>query len=449
MSNQDKLLFVRYFLIGAILLSNQFASAQNPILNNYTFGEGLTFSGKEDYTMNLRGYVQPYAEIKNYTGNDEADNLTRFRLRRFRLRLTGDAERFKIDYRFQVDLSGSGEVGDEQADLLLDAWVRYSITKKTRVTFGQRATPTDNRELYMGSQTLQLVERSRLTSAFASIREFGVFYEGTYRLGPVAYLKPSVAVTNGDGLNNYSGDFGGLKYGGRLDFLPFGLFTRFGQYRQVDMVRENSPKLVVGAIYSLNQGMTSRRGRIGGRFVYINDLNNNGEFDDGEDRLPNYTKYGVDFMFKYRGFSMIGEFIQSEAQVSEDINLRSDAYGSDFSVFIDNFLSLTAANYVRSQLMLGRAFNIQAGYLFKSLWSVDGRYTYIDSDEHSFLNNGTFYNRPEYYTIGLSKYFGRSYGIKVQSSFTYVNAAGGINDISGAPISGDEWIGRIITSLAF
>ncbi|MEQ8623332.1 MAG: porin [Vicingaceae bacterium] len=436
-------------LIVLLFISVLNLDAQNPRLNKYTFAEGLTFSGNNDYSINLRGYVQPYAEIKNYTGNEEADNLTRFRLRRFRLRLTGDAEKYKIDYRFQVDLSGSGEVGDEQAELLLDAWVRYSITRRTRITFGQRATPTDNRELYMGSQTLQLVERSRLTSAFASIREFGVFYEGTYRLGPVAYLKPSVAITNGDGLNVYDSDFGGLKYGGRLDFLPFGLFTRFGQYRQVDMVRENSPKLVIGGIYSINQGMTSRRGRTSGRFVYINDLNNNGEFDDGEGRLPDYTKYGIDFMLKYKGFSMLGEFIKAEADVPDDINLRSDAYGPDYEVFISNFRGLSGADYARSQMMLGQAFNIQAGYLFKNLWSIDGRYTYIDADKHSFLNNGTFYNRPEYYTIGLSKYFDRSYGIKVQGSFTYVDAAGGINDINGDPIGGDEWIGRIITSLAF
>lgn len=437
-------------LMVVLLFSFVELHAQNPKLNKYTFAEGLTFSGNNDYSMNLRGYVQPFMEIKNSTGNDVDDNLTRFRLRRFRLRLTGDAKKYKIDYRFQVDLSGTGEVGDDQSTApILDAWIRYSITKRTRITFGQRATPTDNRELYMGSHTLQLVERSRLTSAFASIREFGVFIEGSYKLGSTAYIKPSLAVTNGDGLNAFDRDYGGLKYGGRLDFLPFGLFTRFGQFRQVDMVRENSPKLIIGANYSLNQGMSSRRGRDGGRFVYINDENNNGQFDKGEGRLPDYTKYGIDFLFKYKGFSVLGEFVQSLASVASDINLRSDAYGPDFSVFTSNFRGGTEEDYVRSQMMLGKAFNIQTGYIFKNLWSVDGRYTYIDAEEHSFLSNGTFYNRPEYYTVGVSKYFDRNYGMKIQGSFTYVDADGGINDFSGNPIGGDEWIARIITSLAF
>ena len=427
-------------LIIVLLLSALELSAQNPKLNRYTFAEGLTFSGNNDYSMNLRGYVQPYIDVKNFTANDEADNLTRFRLRRFRLRLTGDAAKYKIDYRFQVDLSGSGEVGDEQSELLLDAWIRYSITKRTRITFGQRATPTDNRELYMGSQTLQLVERSRLTSAFASIREFGIFLEGSYRLGPVAYLKPSFALTNGDGLNVYSSDFGGLKYGGRLDFLPFGLFTRFGQFRQVDMVRENSPKLVVGGTYSVNNGMSSRRGRTSGSILYLDDMNNV--------TLPDYTKYGVDFLFKYKGFSMLGEFAGSSANVPDNITQRVRNDGSTSRALeVDGVQDVE--NYIKGRMMLGKAFNIQAGYLFKNLWSLDGRYTYIDADKHSFLNNGTFYNRPEYYTIGVSKYFDRNYGVKIQGSFTYVQAEKGSNDLNSNPINGDEWIGRIITSLAF
>jgi hypothetical protein len=428
-------------LIIVLLLTALKLNAQNPKLNKYTFAEGLTFSGNEDYSINLRGYVQPFIELKNSTGNGVEDNLTRLRLRRFRLRLTGDAKKYKIDYRFQVDLSGTGEVGDDGSDApILDAWVRYSITKRTRITFGQRATPTDNRELYMGSHTLQLVERSRLTSAFASIREFGIFLEGSYKLGPVAYIKPSFTLTNGDGLNVFGSDFGGLKYGGRLDFLPFGLFTRFGQFRQVDMVRENTPKLVVGGTYSINNGMSSRRGRASGAIIYLDDMNNVA--------LPDYTKYGVDFLFKYKGFSMLGEFAGSSADVPDNITQRVRNDGSTSRALKVEGVQ-DVENFIRGRMMLGQAFNIQAGYIFKSLWSVDGRYTYIDADEHSFLNNGTFYNRPEYYTIGVSKYFDRSYGVKVQGSFTYVDADGGINDFNGDPIGGDEWIARIITSLSF
>ena len=52
--------------------------------------------------------------------------------------------------------------------------------------------------------------------------------------------------------------------------LPFGLFTNFGQFRQADIVRENSPKLIFGGYYSYNDGMSSRRGRTSGDIIFLN-----------------------------------------------------------------------------------------------------------------------------------------------------------------------------------
>ena len=100
-------------------------------------------------------------------------------------------------------------------------------------------------------------------------------------------------------------------------------------------------------------------------------------------------------------------------------------------------------------MMLGRAYNIQMGYLFKNRISVDGRYTFMDADEHSFLNNGTFYNRPQYYTFGLTKFLSKNYGFKIQGSVTYVEADEGSNDLSGNPMDGNEWLFRFITSISF
>lgn len=413
--------------------------AQNPRLNKYVLGEGLTFTGTNDYTINLRGYFQPYYEVKSYTDPELEQSLQRFRIRRLRLRLSGDAVQQKIEYRFQADFSGNSETGDEAAGFLFDAWVAYNFTRRWSITFGQKAVKTDNRELTMGSNTLMLPERSRVTSAFASIREFGVFVDGTIRTR-AGYFRPHVALTNGDGLNVFTEDHGGLKVGGRLDYLPFGLFTYFGQYRQADLARELSPKFIIGANYSVNYGMSSRRGRNSGAILYLN--------DEGVESLPNYTKYGVDFMFKYRGFTMLGEFVGSAATVPEDITQRVRNDGTVSRTFeVDG--EQDVENYVKGRMMLGTGYNIQMGYVFKNRISVDGRYAHINADQHSFLNNGTFYNRPNYYTLGLSKYFTKGYGFKIQASVTYVEAAAGSNDVTGTPMNGNEWISRIITTFSF
>lgn len=414
--------------------------AQNQKINSYTFGEGITFSGGDKYSVNLRGYLQPSYEFRSYTDSELDGIQSRYRMRRLRLRLSGDAANQKIKYRFQADFSGTSETGDEVSNLLFDAWISYDFTKRMRITVGQKVTPTDNRELSIGSQTLQLVERSRVTSAFSSIREFGVWIDGNFRTGGNSYLRPTLAVTNGDGPNVYNAQYGGLKFGGRVDFLPFGLFTNYGQYREADLVRELTPKLVFGVTYSLNVGMSSRRGRESGAILYLDEV--------GNVTLPNYTKYGFDFMFKYKGFSVLGEFVGSLATVPNDITQRVRVDGTTSTSFeVDGEQNVAA--YVENRMMLGQGYNIQAGYVFKSLWSVDARYTYLNASEYSFLNNGTFYNRPNYYTAGLTKYFARNYGLKIQGSITYVDCAPGSNDNLGQPMDGNEWLGRLMVTISF
>ena len=129
-----------------------------------------------------------------------------------------------------------------------------TINKTNKIVIGQKGTPTDNMEVQMASNTLQLPERSRLTGAFSSIREIGLFYDNRIKIGNKAVLKSMFNITTGDGysFNVNSRDYGGLKYGGRIDFLPFGLFTNMGQFRQADVMRERSLKLVVGFNYSFN-----------------------------------------------------------------------------------------------------------------------------------------------------------------------------------------------------
>jgi len=295
----------------------------------------------------------------------------------------------------------------------------------------------------MNSNSLQLVERSRLTSAFSSIREFGLFVTGRFRMNNGSYLRPYFALTNGDGRNAFDKDHGGLKVGGRLDYLPFGLFTNLGQFRQIDVMREQTPKFVIGAHFSHNSGMSSRRGRASGEIIYLN--------SNDEESLPDYVKYGVDFMLKYKGFSAIGEYIKSEATVPEDITQRVRNNGSiSTSFLVDGVQDIDS--YVRGRMMLGEAYNFQMGYLFKSGFSVDTRYTHLIADQYSFLNNATFYNRPNYYTLGVGKLMSRNYGFKIQASVTYVDGSLGVNhdnDTATNEVFTDEILFRLITTISF
>ena len=409
----------------------------NITVGKYQLGEGLRFSTHRGHELRLFTYIQPFVEAKQYTEHPEFGGpITRFRMRRLRMRLMGTSADDRVEFRLQFDLTGANEVDTVDNTFLLDAFVTYRITRYLELTFGQRATPTDNRELFMLSHTLQLPERSRLTSSFAAIREVGFFLNHRVRFGQSQhYLKPYLTLTNGDGPNVFGPDRGGFKVGGRLDYLPFGLFSRFGQFRQADLVREPTPRLVVGGIASRNYGMSSRRGRESGGILYLD--------ADGEESLPTYTKVGVDFLFKWRGFSMLGEYNRTFASVPGDIAFRVRNDGSQTDDFDGDI-----EGYVRGRMMLGRGYNLQAGYALPTNTSVDFRWTRLEADEDSFLNNGTFYNRQTYVTGGLSQYYQGNYGLKVQGSLTWVDALPGSNDIYSEPIPGDEWIARVITTLA-
>ena len=416
--------FLLLFYIQILFFGN--FSSQDLILGDYIPGNGLTFASKDDnYKVVLRGYSQSLFEsrrmIYDSTGIVNKNVYNRFRARRIRLRLSGKQIYPGFSYRLQLNLAESEADNDQLSNILWDAWIGYNVNKYYRISFGQKSSPSDNIELLMASNTLQLTERSRVTSAFSNIREIGFFIDGRNNVtGSKMVIKPSFSITSGDGygFKSISKDYGGLKYGGRINFLPFGLFRNFGQFRQVDMVRELTPKLLIGLNGSYNVGMSSRRGRRNGDFLYYKI-----ESSDTSYSLPNYLKYGVDVLFKFRGFSVLAEFVQSRVYFSDSITHRNDRYGDNPQSIITNFRGYSPSDYVRTQLMLGTGLNIQAGYLFKNLISLDGRFTMLIPDDLSFMNNTLYYSRNKYYEIGLSKYFTKNYSFKIQASYRFADDA--------------------------
>lgn len=417
------------------------AWAQNPAAEGYEPGEGLVLNNTSNYNIRFSGFIQPMVESRIYPDLEGTKSFQRFRMRRMIAKMTGNAGTEKISYQLQVDLTGSSDGGGDGSggNYLMDAWVALQPVKQLEITVGQDNPCTDSREMGMLSNTLQLVERSPVALAFSSIREFGLFINGRLKTGGNSVLLPSFALTNGDGSNVLTPDRGGLKWGGRIDFLPFGTFINKGQYRQVDMERELTPKLIFGANFSYNSGISDRRGRQSGTILYLDSA--------GKELLPSYQKFGIDFLFKYRGFSVLGEFISAKSIIPDKIAQRVRTDGSTSTSFLVNGVEDMEA-YVKGRMILGSGFNIQAGYLFLNGISVDARFSKINPETNSFLRNGTFFNRSEFYMLCLSKYLGRHYGAKIQASLAYNKAEAGTATVVGTPLVGNEFTGLIMLTLA-
>ena len=102
----------------------------------------------------------------------------------------------------------------------------------------------------------------------------------------------------------------------------------------------------------------------------------------------------LDAMFKYNGFSLMGEYAHRTAD--DAIAKNSDG-------------TLTG-----EEVQVGDGLNLQAGYLFDSNWEVSGRFTDINLDE--FI---TGKNHETQYTLGLSKYI-VGHKLKVQTDLSYL-----------------------------
>lgn len=401
----------------------------------YTLGEGITAVGNDGgYSMNLTGFIQPYMETRSYEGEGN-DTYTRFRLRRSRLRLSGTAFEGKISYRVTGDFSTGG--GEEFNSSLLDAFISYNPTSNLSLSVGQRSVATDSREMGISSNALAFVDRSSLGTIFSTIREAGVFIDGTLKVGKNSFLEPSLIITDGDGSFTKGQRYGGLKYGGRLNYLPFGKFREAGKFRGADLYREMFPKLSIGAAFSYNDATSDRRGgRTTGAVLYMDENQNYS--------LPSYSKLAADFLFKYKGLSVLGEYAKTWASVPSDIYYRVRNDGSLATTFDGGVES-----YVKQRMLLGEGYNIEGTYTLPSLYLVGFRYTHLKPDTDSYMNNTLYFNRNNFYEITAAKFLTRSNAVKIQASYIFVDAGPDSRDVSGYTMSGNENRFQLIMQISF
>jgi hypothetical protein len=356
-------------------------------------GNGLQFSLNENqYQFKISGFLQPSWQF-NKTDNQEKEN--KFLSKRSYLNFSGKALKEKVSFLIQVDFSATTP--------LLDAWVAYHFTPKWSLSAGQRRTFTNNRELTFDEDKLQFAERSQLSSTFAGNgREFGLFLEG--KIGKSFVLAPQLAITSGDGpnsfgLNSTDPDLGGFKYGGRLDVYPMGEFSEGNQGFSADIKHESKLKLVVGVAGSLNKGASSSKGEGHGDFQFYDKSKNS--------RLPDYRKFSADVLLKFKGFSLLAEFMNSSAAGLAGIYTdSSSAIGA-----------VLKPGQISQFLVLGNAFNVQAGYTTKSGYSLDVRY---EKRTPEFSDQAlSVLQQAEVSTLGLSKYFPDN-RLKIQGTLSQV-----------------------------
>ena len=381
----------------------------------FQLGDGLRFNVNDgEYKFNINGFIQGALKHEKIDGSDATNYMN---TKNTYLSISGSMYKEKVSFLLQNNFSN--------ATPLLDAWIAYAPISSLKISFGQKQTFTNNREMTFYEDKLQFVDRGIFSSEFSnSGREFGVFFES--QLGKNTFvIKPKFAVTSGDGINSFGAnstdvDKGGLKYGGRIDILPLGNFKAGNDGYIADLLHEDKIKILVGAAFSYNKGASNKVGEGHGDFVfYDNNL---------KEKLPDFRKSYGDILIKYKGFSFLGEYVNSSALSLEGSFINSTATAPLFMTEISNYL------------VLGNGLNIQSGYVTKSGYSLDIKYEKLTKE---FNNNYSLLSNQDAFTIGFTKYI-KGNNLKIQSSVTSTNL-----DQFNAPLNTIEKRQKVTAQFSF
>jgi phosphate-selective porin OprO/OprP len=389
---------MKKIILAVTLLLTVSASAQviENTMKPTKFGNGiLNFTGEDNSWSIKMGARMQLLSTNNwlYDDGNVSDHISAAMVRRYRLKFDGFVYSPKVRYKLELglsnhDLSGFSAATKYSPRLVLDAVVMWNFAKNWEVWFGQTKLP-GNLERVISSANLQLVDRSRLNSEFTLDREFALQLRNHHTIGDKFVMREKFAVSGGEGRNVTIDNVGGHHVMGRLELLPFGLFESKGDYKGGDLKREKTPKLMLASTYSHNGAARKTKGSQG---VYFVDLDSDHGDVDPDNIYKGITAdvqtLFVDMMFKYRGFSFMGEWAKRDA-------------------------SATADNLVNE----GAGLNLATGYLFKSNWEVAARYTQVDVTGYKHIRSIR-----DQYTVGVSRYV-VGHKLKVQSDITYEDRA--------------------------
>tara|TARA_B110000879_G_scaffold37645_1_gene52515 strand:+ start:782 stop:2002 length:1221 start_codon:yes stop_codon:yes gene_type:complete len=393
----------KQFLFAVLLFAVSFANAQteNNFIPKGKFGKGIfSFKGKDNtWGIKMAARMQMLStfnfENENGLGNMSSTAL----LRRARLKFDGFAYTPKLKYKLELglsnnDLSGGDATTKNANRLILDAVVMWNFAGNFELWYGQTKLP-GNIERVISSGNLQFVDRSRLNKEFTIDREFGFQLRHHFNLTDKFVVREKLAVSQGEARNITVANKGGHHYTSRLEFLPFGLFEGKGDYKGGDLKREKSPKLMLSVGQSYVEDAVRERGNQGS-YTIINDEKNGSKYGKIDNDLiaanaTDVSTFFVDAMFKYKGFSFMGEYAARKAK--DETNVR-----------------------------VGDGLNLTAGYLLKSNWEIAGRFTNVSLDGAAKVED-----RNEY-TVGVSRYIA-GHKLKVQTDLSYIDIIGKTNTV--------------------
>lgn len=366
-------------------------------LQKMPFGKGIVNFVDQDSTWSMKFSARMQflaAGSINRNAGGGSDGSSTFTPRRIRLKFGGFVRTPALRYFLQLGLSDQDKVGvnsdnSQASQIIYDAYIRWNFFQSCELKFGQFKLP-GNVERMISSGNMQFVDRSILNSAMNIDRDLGMMFSHSFNVGYRCLIRDMWALTQGEGRGATAGNEGGFNYTSRIEVLPLGEFVDGGDYKGSSFGLELSPKLLLGLTYNFNDNAVRTNGQLGKYMITDTGLHE-----------TDMTNIFFDAVARYRRYSFLAEFAYRDAQ--SPVATNSDGTPTGFIV------------------PEGSAYNVQAGYLFRTNWEVSARYSEVYFNHDLFESNAR-----RLASIALSRYI-IEHKLKWQTDFSSLLYGAGKN----------------------
>jgi len=278
-------------------------------------GTGLVIKSKDGaFAIAPRLRVQFRYTLENDNAADDLGHS--FQIRRARLQFKGNVfgkhNKYKVEFAFSPRDLGFKN-GNPTRTPILTWYLQFTYLRDLSVKIGQYKIPY-SRQRVVSSGDLELVDRSLGNGEFNLDRDIGLEVYSK-DVGGLGYLRYHAGVFMGEGRDLYQLSDFGLHYLARVEVLPLGGADGKWDYYEADFDRFRKPKLSLGAAYSFIDDAQRDRGVLGAR-----------PLDGGTTDYHNVT---ADFVFKWAGVSMSGEFYWREGKRKFGDATTTDSMGNE------------------------------------------------------------------------------------------------------------------------
>ncbi|MDD2540870.1 MAG: porin [Desulfuromonadaceae bacterium] len=372
----------------------------------YKPGTGINLTSADGkFSTSIGGFMQARYSFLNYddvNGAPTQKNSSQFEVKRAKLTVSGHAFSKDVTYNLTTNFSNISGGATKNGGLLENAWVNYKWRDELQIRAGQ-AKVQFGRQWLTSSTSLQFVDQSHVTVAFAPTYDTGVNLSGKIAKGLFTY---DVGASGGLG-QNYVRSTENNAFAARITVNPFGVMKN----SESDVENSEKPLLSIGSSFYRNTVTESEAstantknslGFLKKKTGWFS-LNNKGSVNATSKENIDFNLVSLDTAFKWRGLSLTGECMTGEGDMQRN-NYKQRALG----------------------------FYAQAGYMIIPK-TVELAYRYAYLDPNRDVGNDHWIEN----SMAVSWYI-KQHNLKLQADYTAIHKQSAIASTSGTQPTDDN-----------